>query len=68
MVKASALSGLLILMIAFFLSACASTGDEGTSSGSSTESTQSTETVPGEKLSDERFAPGPTGTSGAVRW
>ena len=65
MAKASALSGLLTLMIAFLLSACASTGDEGTSSGPSA---QSTDTVPGEKLSDERFAPGPTGTSGAVRW
>jgi hypothetical protein len=65
MAKASALSGVLTLMIAFLLSACASTGDEGTSSGTSA---QSTETVPGEKLSDERFAPGPTGTSGAVRW
>jgi hypothetical protein len=66
MAKASALSGLLTLMIAFLLSACASTGDEGTSS--SEPGAQSAETVPGEKLSDERFAPGPTGTSGAVRW
>ena len=65
MAKASALSGLLILMIAFLLSACASTGGEATSSEPSA---QSAETVPGEKLSDERFAPGPTGSSGAVRW
>jgi outer membrane biogenesis lipoprotein LolB len=65
MAKTSALSGLLALVIAFLLSACASTGNEGTGSEPSA---QPAETVPGEKLSDERFAPGPTGTSGAVRW
>jgi hypothetical protein len=65
MAKASALCGLLALLIVFLLSACASTGGEGTSSEPSA---QSAETVPGEKLSDERFAPGPTGSSGAVRW
>jgi starvation-inducible outer membrane lipoprotein len=65
MAKRVAVFGLLTVLVAFLLTACASVGDEGTSSGPSS---QSAETVPGEKLSDERFAPGPTGSSGSVRW
>src|SRR5215831_1564475 len=65
-VKHAAPLGVLVLMIAFLLSSCASSGDEATTSGSAS---QSTTTVPGEKIPDEgRYAPGPPGSSGSVRW
>jgi len=67
MAKRIALSAVLALLIAFLLSACASSGDEATSGGSSV--SQPGGTVPGEKLPDEgSFAPGPAGSSGSVRW
>ena len=66
MAKRVAKSSVLVLLIALLLSACASSGDEATAGESSL---QSTGTVPGEKLSDEgTLAPGPTGSSGSVRW
>jgi hypothetical protein len=64
-IKQGALTGILVLLIALLLSACATSGDEATSSQSDP---QSTGTVPGEKISDERFAPGAPGSAGNVRW
>jgi len=64
-IKQGALTGILVLPIAFLLAACTSTTDETISSPSSS---QSGAAVPGEKMSDdERYAPGPMG-SGNVRW
>jgi hypothetical protein len=64
-IKQGALTGILVLLIAFLLAACTSTTDETISSPSSS---QSGAAVPGEKMSDdERYAPGPMG-SGNVRW
>jgi len=64
--KQAALTVVLVLLIALLLSACATSGDEATATGSTS---QSTATVPGEKMSDEgRYAPGPPGSSGSVRW
>jgi hypothetical protein len=66
MAKQVAKSGVLVLLMACLLSACASSGDETTGNGLSS---RSTATVPGEKMSgDEGFAPGPPGSSGSVRW
>jgi len=57
-------TGVLVLLIAFFLGACTSVTND-TLSGPS--SSQSGAAVPGEKASDdERYAPGPAG--GNVRW
>lgn len=62
MIKQAALTGVLVLLIAFLLSACATSGDEATTSGS-------TATVPGEKMSDEgRVTPGAAGSSANVHW
>jgi len=60
-----ALTGVLVLLIAFLLVACTATTDETISSPSSS---QTAAAVPGEKMSDdERYAPGPMGSSN-VRW
>jgi len=57
-IKQAALTGVLVLQIAFLLGAC--TSGETLSDPSST---QSGAAVPGEKMSDdERFAPGPMGS------
>jgi len=64
-IRQAALTGILVLLIAFLLAACTSTTDETISSPSSS---QSGAAVPGEKMSDdERYGPGPMG-SGNVRW
>jgi len=63
--KQAALAGIPILLIAFLLAACTSPTND-TMSGPS--SSQSAAAVPGEKMSDdERYAPGPMGSS-SVRW
>lgn len=62
MTKRAALTGVLLLLIALLLSACATSGEEATTSGS-------TPTVPGEKISDEgRVTPGAAGSSARVNW
>jgi len=64
--KRAGLSGILILLVAVLLSACASSGDEATT-GEST--SQSSAAVPGEKMSDEgRVTPGAPGSSASVHW
>jgi hypothetical protein len=64
-IKQTALTGVLVLLIAFLLISCTSTTDETLSNPSSS---QSGAAVPGEKMSgDERYAPGPMGSS-SVRW
>ncbi|PYJ35224.1 MAG: hypothetical protein DME79_02665 [Verrucomicrobia bacterium] len=66
MIKQAALTGVLLLLIALLLSACATSGEEATTSGSTS---QSTATVPGEKMSDEgRVTPGAAGSSANVHW
>lgn len=63
MIKATALAGILVLLIAFLLGAC--TSNESFSSPSSS---QAGAAVPGEKTpDDQRFAPGAMGSSN-VRW
>jgi hypothetical protein len=65
MIKQTALTGILVLLIAFLLVACTSPTND-TIPGPS--SSQSAAAVPGEKKSDdERYAPGPMGSSN-VRW
>jgi hypothetical protein len=57
-IKKPALTGVLVLLIAFLLGACAS------DTLSDPSSSQSAAAVPGEKMSDdERYAPGPMGSS-----
>jgi len=64
-IKQAAVKGVLFLLIAFLLYACASSGDKIISGPSPS---QSTAAVPGEKMSDdERYAPGPMGSS-SVHW
>jgi len=64
-IKQAALAGILVLLIAFLLAACASPTNDTLSSPSSA---QSGAAVPGEKASDDdRYAPGPMGSS-SVRW
>jgi starvation-inducible outer membrane lipoprotein len=64
-IKQAALTGILVLLIAFLLAACTSPTDETLSSPSTS---QSAAAVPGEKMPDEdRYAPGPMGSS-SVRW
>jgi starvation-inducible outer membrane lipoprotein len=64
-IKQPALTGVLVLLIAFFLAACTSPTEETISSPSSP---QSAAAVPGEKMPDnQRFAPGAMGSSN-VRW
>ena len=58
-IKQAALTGVLVLLIAFLLGAC--TSGETLSDPSSS---QSGAAVPGEKMpDDERYAPGPMGSS-----
>ncbi|PYL09952.1 MAG: hypothetical protein DME33_02870 [Verrucomicrobia bacterium] len=65
MIKRIAIPAVLLLIIAFIISACASR-DEETSERSSL---QSAAPVPGEKISGEdSFVPGAPGSSGTVRW
>jgi hypothetical protein len=62
-IKRAALTGVLILLIAFLLAACST--DETISSPSSS---QSAAAVPGEKMPDDnRYGPGPMGSS-SVHW
>jgi hypothetical protein len=64
MIIQAAVAGALILLIAIFLTACASPTNDTLSSPSASQSGSS---VPGEKMDDDRFSPGPMG-SGNVRW
>ena len=65
MIKQAALTGVLVLLIAFLLAACAS---ETTDTLSGPSSSDSGAAVPGEKMSDDgRYAPGPMGSS-TVHW
>ena len=58
-IKQAALTGVLVLLVAFLLGAC--TSGETLSDPSSS---QSGAAVPGEKMpDDERYAPGPMGSS-----
>jgi hypothetical protein len=63
MLKKAAITGLLISLIGISLTACAPTNDTISSPSAS----QSGSSVPGEKMDDDRFSPGPMG-SGNVRW
>ena len=64
-IKQVALTGVLVLLIASLLAGCTSMTSETLSDPSSS---QSGAAVPGEKMSDdERYAPGPMGSSN-VRW
>jgi hypothetical protein len=64
-IKQSALTAGVVLLITFLLFGCTSTTDETLASPSSS---QSGAAVPGEKMSDDqRYAPGPMGSS-SVRW
>jgi hypothetical protein len=59
-IKKAALTGVLVLFIAFLFIGCSSTGETLSDPSSS----QSGGAVPGEKMSDdERYAPGPMGSS-----
>ena len=65
-INRTALSGLVLLVIALLFSACASTTDEATSSDSAS---QPAATVPGEKMGDEgAYTPGAPGSAGSVHW
>lgn len=65
MIKQAALTGILVLLIAFLFAACAPTNDTISSPASASDFGSS---VPGEKLpDDQRYGPGPMG-SGNVRW
>jgi hypothetical protein len=60
-IKKAALTGVLVLLIAFFLAACTSATTDTLSGPSPSDSGAA---VPGEKMSDdERYAPGPMGSS-----
>jgi hypothetical protein len=60
-IKQTALIGVLVFFIAFLLIGCTSTSNDSLSEPSSS---QSSAAVPGEKMSDdERYAPGPMGSS-----
>jgi hypothetical protein len=62
MAKKLAICWMLLASVVMFVGGCASgIADSSTS--------QSAETVPGEKVQDDRFVPGPApGSSGSVRW
>jgi hypothetical protein len=63
-IKQAALTGILVVLIAFLFAACAPTNDTINSPSAS----QSGSSVPGEKMpDDQRYGPGPMG-SGNVRW
>jgi len=60
-IKQAALTGVLVLLIAFLLAACTSSSTDTLSGPSSSESGAA---VPGEKMpDDDRYAPGPMGSS-----
>jgi hypothetical protein len=64
-IKQAGLTGILVLLIAILLAACASPTND-TISGPS--ASQSATAVPGEKMpDDQRYGPGPMGSSN-VRW
>jgi len=64
-IKQAALTGVVVSLVAFLLSACTSSTEDKTASPSAS---QSTAAVPGEKMpDDDRYAPGPMGSS-SVRW
>jgi hypothetical protein len=62
--KHAALISILGLLIAFWLAGCASPTNDTLASPSSSDSAAA---VPGEKMSDDRIAPGPMGSTN-VRW
>src|ERR1051325_639616 len=62
--KKAAIARLLVLLISFWLGACASSSTDTLGSPSSA---QTGSDVPGEKMSDDRLAPGPMGSTN-VRW
>jgi len=64
-IKRIAFPAVLLLAIAFLISACVSRDEEVSERSGS----QSAAPVPGEKIPDEgAYAPGPPGSSGSVRW
>jgi len=64
-IKQAGLTGILVLLIAILLAACASPTNDTLSSPSASDSGAA---VPGEKMpEDQRYGPGPMG-SGNVRW
>lgn len=64
MIKQASPTGILVLLIALLLAACAPTNDTISSPAAS----GSGAAVPGEKMpDDQRYGPGPMG-SGNVRW
>ena len=64
-IKQAALTGVVVSLVAFLLSACMSSTEDTVASPSAS---QSTAAVPGEKMpDDDRYAPGPMGSS-SVRW
>ena len=65
MTKTGALTGILVLLIAILLAACASPTNDTLANPSASDSGAA---VPGEKLpEDQRYGPGPMGSSN-VRW
>ncbi|PYK09013.1 MAG: hypothetical protein DME61_07830 [Verrucomicrobia bacterium] len=65
MIKRIAFPAVLLLVIAFLISACVSRDEEVTERSGS----HSAAPVPGEKIPDEgAYAPGPPGSSGSVHW
>jgi len=68
MSKRFALRGVLFLVLASLLSACA-TSEDSMSGDSVSQSATSGTPVPGEKTSDEgKFTPGGPGASGTMHW
>ncbi len=64
-IKRIAFPAVLLLAIAFLISACVSRDEDVTERSGS----QSAAPVPGEKIPDQgAYAPGPPGSSGSVRW
>ena len=64
-IKQAALTGVVVVLVGFWLSACTSPTEDTVASPSAS---QSTAVVPGEKMpDDDRYAPGPMGSS-SVRW
>jgi len=64
-IKQAALTGVVVVLVAFWLSACTSPTEDTVANPSAS---QSTAVVPGEKMpDDDRYAPGPMGSS-SVRW
>ncbi|HEY6155547.1 MAG TPA: hypothetical protein VIW07_17545 [Candidatus Udaeobacter sp.] len=64
MIKQATVTGILVMLIAILLTGCASPTNDTISSPSAS---QSGSAVPGEKMDDDRFSPGPMG-SGNVHW